>query len=231
LEREIVMDAVSGLTASQKVLDAIRSLPGWLLTALLVSAALISLTPLHQDLPEGVVRRLPLATIVLAAAVLCRLSAETLAAIAARRSRRIERDRERLRELYRPLAALFLTRHVTTYTGTAAPYFRQRLANAIEEFGAYRRWRVGMKKAWRALFDRQSSTSAEVEYGGGIPMSQIVKLVHRHAHHADPTLLQLVRLADRSRYEDQRTDLLTDEEYALFEHIHNEHERFSRRVA
>src|SRR4051794_20638478 len=101
MEREIVMDAACSLTASQKAFDAIRSLPGWLLTALLVSAALISLTPLHQDLPKGVVQWLPLATIVLAVAVLCRLSAETLAAIKARRSRRIERDRERLRELYR----------------------------------------------------------------------------------------------------------------------------------
>jgi len=68
-----VMDAVSSLTASQKALDTIRALPGWLLTAVLVSAALFSLTPLHQDLPQGVVRWLPLSTIVIAVAVVCRL--------------------------------------------------------------------------------------------------------------------------------------------------------------
>ncbi len=225
------MDAVSGLTASQKAIDAIRSLPGWLLTALLVSVALISLTPLHQDLPADVVPWLPLATVVLTISVLCRLAAEMLASIAARRLRQIERDLERLRGLYRPLVALFLTRHVTTCRCTGAPYLRQRLANAIEEFGAHRRWLVGVKKASRALFDHRSSTSAEVEYGGYFPTDQIVKLVHRHAQHADPTLLQLVRRADRSRYGDQEINLLTDEEYALFEHIQEAHERLSRRVA
>jgi hypothetical protein len=75
-----------------------------------------------------------------------------------------------------------------------------------------------------------STDRGALQYGGNFPTSQIVKLVHRHAHHADPTLLHLVRRADRSRYEDPETDLLTAEEFALFKHIHDAHERLTRRV-
>jgi hypothetical protein len=45
------------------------------------------------------------------------------------------RDRERLINVYRPLASLFLTRHVTQSQGIGAPYLRQRLENARSEFG------------------------------------------------------------------------------------------------
>ena len=226
------MDVTSGLSASQKALDTIRSLPIWLLTALFASAALVWLAPqVRGDVPESMARWLPLAVIVLSVVVLCRLGAELLAGLANRRKRRIEQDRVRLTVLYRPLAAFFLTCHVTTSTGIAAPRFRHRWANAIEELSAYRRRRVGISKAWRALFDRQSSTSAEVEYGGEFPTDQILKLVLSNAKDADPALLNLFRRADRSRYQEPKRSLLTDEEYALFQHIHVEHERLLRRVA
>ena len=49
---------------------------------------------------------------------------------------------------------------------------------------------------------------------------------------AGPVLLNLVRRADRSRYEDSlNSGLLTDEEYALFEHIHAEHQWLAKRLA
>ena len=166
----------------------------------------------------------------LGVAASCRAGAGALGWLTARRVRRLASDRERLKQLYRPLAALFLTRHVTTSTGIAAPHFRHRWANAVDELRAYRRRSVGVKRAWRALFDRHSSTSAEVEYGGGFPMGDILKLVQQRATDADPRLLQLVRRADRSRYEDPATCLLTDEELALFEYIHGEHERLTRQV-
>ena len=226
-----MMDASAGLTASQKAIETVRALPAWLLAALLLSTGLVWLAPpLRGDLPESVVRWLPLAVTLLGVTASCRAGAEALGWLAARRVRRLANGRERLNQLYRPLAALFLTRHVTTSTGIAAPRFRHRWANAVQELGAYRRRRVGLKRAWRALFDRQSSTSAEIEYGGGFPMGDILKLVRQRATAADPTLLQLVRRADRSRHEDPATCLLTDEELALFEHIHCQHERLMRQV-
>ena len=83
----------------------------------------------------------------------------------------------------------------------------------------------------RALFDRQTLASAEVEFGGEFPLMEIVELTRLHAEHADTALLTLVRRADRSRYEDRGSDFLTDAEFALFQHINAEHDRLSCKVA
>jgi hypothetical protein len=71
--------------------------------------------------------------------------------------------------------------------------------------------------------------SAEIEYGGGFPLTEITKLACRHPEHADNELLNLINGADRSRYEEAGSDLLTEAEYALFEYIETAHSRLSRR--
>jgi hypothetical protein len=160
----------------------------------------------------------------------CKLGGSVLGYLVERRRRSLALDRERLLNLYGPLAALFLTRHVTICTGTASPYLRHRLENARAELSAYRRRSVGLKRAWRALFDRQTSSSAEVECGGDFPLSQIIERVKKEAAHVDAELFRLVNRADRSRYEEPDRALLTDEEFSLFQHINVEHCRLLARV-
>jgi hypothetical protein len=110
-----------------------------------------------------------------------------------------------------------------------APYFRDRFENAWHALRFYRRRNIAVKLAFRALFDRQRSTSVEVEFGGAFPLTQIMKLIRDQAIHADPKLLNLVRVADRSRYEEWGSELVTDAEFELFGHIHVEHDRLSRK--
>lgn len=87
-----------------------------------------------------------------------------------------------------------------------------------------------MRRAWRALFDKPRSSSAEVEYGGDFPLNKIIKLVRDNVRYARPELQDLVNHADRSHYEEYDRALMTDAEYALFEHIDAEHRRLSGRV-
>jgi hypothetical protein len=99
------------------------------------------------------------------------------------------------------------------------------------EFGSYRHRTVALKRAFRALFDRQVSTSAQVEFGGEFPLSEIMELMLKNMEHADEELLQLIRRADRSGYEDWDRELMTDAELALFNHINAQHDRLSRRLS
>jgi hypothetical protein len=225
------MDATADATAAQKALDALRSLPTWLLIGFCISALSTWLwPPFFGSLPEYLKPAVPTFLIVAAILTGCKLVDSGLAQVLEGRRRSLAHDRERLLNLYRPLEALFLTRHVTVCTGMASPYLRHRLETARAELGAYRRRSVGLKNAWRALFDRQISSSAEVEFGGDFPLSQIIDLVRREAVHADADLFRLVNRADRSRYEEPDRALMTDEEFALFEHIDAEHRRLSTRA-
>lgn len=125
----------------------------------------------------------------------------------------------RLEKIYGPLYALLIPSHITTSTGAGAPKFRHRWENATEKLSnikSRRRWRA----AWRALFDRQESTSGEVEYGSELPRSKIIRLVQDNEQYADPRLLGLVRRMDRATYEDPHGgNGLSDEDLALCDYI------------
>lgn len=222
------MEVEAITTASQKALDAIRAAPIWLLVALFLSALMA--WHFSNLLPESAVPWLPAASILLGIMAVCRIVAELFVRAASRRALSLAQDRETMIHLYRPLYGLFLNRHVTVSTGTAAPRFRHRWKNACSEIGAYRSRVVGLKKAWGALFDRRSSTGAEIEFGGDFPAADIRKIVQKNYRYARLELLELVRRADRSRYENAGSSLLTNEELSLFEHIHREHERLSRKL-
>jgi hypothetical protein len=140
----------------------------------------------------------------------------------------IVRDRLKLFRLYRPLAALFLTRHVTA-SSRGAPALRQRIENAWSELGAYRKRKTGLKRAWCALFERDGPTTAEIEFGGAFPLDEIRRIACRFPQHASQELLNLVRWADRSEHEESGSQWLTGAEFELFEYIMSEHERLSRR--
>jgi len=225
------MDATGGITATKKTLDTLKSIPTWLLVGLSISLLSMWLwPPFLASLPESLKEAVPMALVVAAILTGCKLAASGVGHVVERRGRSIAHDRERLLNLYRPLATLFLTRHVTVCTGIASPYLRHWLESAWAELGVYRRRSVGLKRAWRALFDRQTSSSAEVEFGGDFPLQQVIELVKKKAEHADTELFRLINRADRSHYEEPDRALLTDEEFALFEHIDTEHRRLSARV-
>jgi hypothetical protein len=220
----------TALAASKRALDALRAIPFYVIAAILLSAALIwTVPPFLAVIPEAARPWVPLALAIAAIVAACHLANSIASSFFKRRRVITERDRLRLVHLYRPLTTLFLTRHVTTSTFVKAPRLTHRLENAWSELGRYRRRMVGVKRAARALFDRLSSTSGEIEFGGGFPLAEIIKLVRRHAEHADAELLNLIARADRSRYEEPGGDLLTDAELALFEYIERRHERLSRR--
>ena len=224
------MDATAGVTASKKAFETLKSMPPWLLGGVSVSLFAIWLwSPFLALLLPDAQQMIPVVLFVAATLTIFRLAASAASHVLERRRGSAERDRQKLVGLYRPLASLFLTRHVTICTGTAAPHLRHRFENVWIELRAYRRRTVGVKRAWRALFDRQSSSSAGIEFGGVFPLDDITRLVRKHAEHADNELFRLINRADRSRYEEAGTDLLTSAEYALFEYIESEHTRLSRK--
>lgn len=165
------MDPTGGLTLSKQSLEIAKSVPVWLLFGLCsIIAGILWSPPFSEQLPASIQAALPLALFVSATLAIFKL----LSIVIPRwiRDRHVSRAREieRFDKLYRPLSTLFLTCHVTTCTGSAAPRLRHRLANAWEESRAYRRRSTRLKRAWCALFDRQVSTSAEIEFGGNFPM-------------------------------------------------------------
>jgi stalled ribosome alternative rescue factor ArfA len=224
------MDAAAGAIA-QKALDSLKSVQLWLLFGLLICSLAIWLwPPFFGLLPESVKPYAPMALVAAAILTCCKLVGSVLAQTLERHRQSQVYDRERLLKLYRPLATLFLTRHVTLCTVIGAPKLRHRIEKARAELGSYRRRSVGVKRAWRALFDRQISTGAEFEFGAKFPLSEIVGLAKARAAHADPELLDFVNRADRSLYEKPDRASMTDEEFALFEYIDAEHRRLSARA-
>lgn len=221
------MDA-GGLAAAKQSLEVLKSVPVWLLLSLSTIIAVVWWSPQFSgQLPPALQTALPLALFVTATLALFKLLSIAIENRLAKRQLARARDLDRLEKLYRPLISLFLNRHLTTSTGIAAPRLSHRLANAWDELGAYRRRRTGVKRAWRALFDRQESTSAEVEFGGDFPLSEIVSLVRENSIHASRELNLLVRRANRSRYEEPGLSLLTDEEVHLFQHIDRKYRQLS----
>jgi hypothetical protein len=224
------MDPTLGVPAT-KVLDTFKSLPTWLLVGLSISLASIWFwPPFLLALPEAVRQNFPVALFVVATLTICNLLSLWFAHFAGRRRQSRARDRERLLHLYRPLAALFLTRHITVCAGTGSPYLRHRVEKAWEALNGYARRSYRIKRAFYALFDKLRSSSAEAEYGGGFPLAEITKLVSTKVRYAEPQLQYLINRADRSQYEEYDNSLMIDAEYALFEHIDGEHRRLSARV-
>jgi hypothetical protein len=228
--QEVGMDAATGATAT-KVLETLKSLPTWLLTGLSAAWLWIWFTPaILTSLPEQLRSTMPAALVLVLVVTICNMLSLCLAYVAERWSRVRARDRERLLHLYRPLNSLFLTRHVTVSTAAAYPYLRHRIEHAWDALGSSgRRWRR-VKRAWRALFDKQRSFNAEVEYGGDFPLDKIIELVRKNIRYAEPELQDLINHADRSRYEEYDRGLMTNAEYALFDHIDRVHRRLSVRV-
>jgi hypothetical protein len=224
------MDPTVGVPAT-KIIDTFKSMPTWLLVGLSVSLLSIWLwPPFLSALPEPLRSNIPAALFFVVTLTICNLLSLWFAHVGDRRQQSCARDRERLIHLYRPLNALFLTRHITVSTGTSSPRLRHRLANAWEALGSNGRRSRRIKRAWRALFDKQRSSSAEVEYGGDFPLPKIIGLVRTNVRYATPELQDLVNHADRSQYEEYGRALMTDAEYALFDHIDSEHRRLSARV-
>ncbi len=225
------METTAALSLIQKSLGTLKAVPTWLLIAAFGSVLTIWLRPAaFTSVPESFLANVPALLWVTGISLTSKLISLGVGHAMERGKRSRARDRERLVNLYRPLASLFLTRHVTQSSGVGAPYFRQRLENARSELGAYRHRTAGMNRALRALFDKRISSSAEMEFGGEFPLSQVIELVIDQPEHVDTKLFALVAWAPRSRDEEPDRGILTEAELALFEHIHREHPRLAKQV-
>lgn len=220
----------TALSWIQKTLGTLKTVPTWLLIAVFGSALAIWLWPgAFTAVPESFLPNIPTLLWLTAISLASKLASLAIGQAIERGQRSRAQDLERLVTLYRPLASLFLTRHITGSRGIGAPYLRDRLENARSELGAHRRRTVGMKRAWQALFDKRITESAEIEFGGGFPLRQIIDLVKAQAEHVDTKLFDLVAWADRSQYEEPDRGFLTEAEVALYEHIDREHRRLAKR--
>lgn len=209
--------------------NGLKDTPLWaLIAATIVAVSLWQIPTLNAAFSADYRGYLPLAAYALTIFALARVVSSITSITSARREWRLDLASTRLTKLYRPMLALFSDQHLTASSAILAPYFRNRVSNAWE---ALRQRRGVIRKAgaaWRALGDKRISTSAEMEYGGIFPLDQIKALVRASPDCADGTLLNLLRQADRSQYEDQpQHSEVTDAEYALAEHIFAEHERLS----
>ena len=204
----------------------LKDAPLWLLggaTAVALSIWLID--ALNLLLPIAYQPLAPLAAFTFATLALAR----SISLLIASRHAALERGRERaglrLARVYRPLIVLFAEQHLTAATGTLAPRRRDRFKNAWEAFASRRRIKAKLKSAWRALRDRRESTSAEMDFGGSFPLDEVKDIAFAGQEHADADLINLIRRADRSRYEELPSNgMITKDEYALAEHIFTQHD-------
>lgn len=216
----------------KEIWDGVKDAPLWMLTgAAAVAVGLWRIPSLHALLPQDYAKFLPIATLVLATFAVARAVGTIVSVVQAKRARRRELASTRLIKLYRPMLALFSERHLTASSAILAPRLKDRVSNALSVLRARRKTVRKVKAAWRALGDRQISTSAEMEYGSAFPPEDIKSILRETADCADAELFHLIRRADRSRYEEQPDGAaVTDDEYALAEHIFAEHERLTALV-
>jgi hypothetical protein len=210
----------------------LKDAPLWLLAgATAVALCVWLIAPLNTLVPETYRALVPLAAFAFGMLTVARAIGLIVAFRHAEVLRRRELAKLRLAKVYRPLMVLFTDRHLDAATGILAPHWRHRLKNAWETFISRRRVKAKLKGAWRAIWDRMESTSAEMEFGGSFPLEKIKEIAFAGQEHADGDLLDLIRRADRSRYEELPSDAaVTDAEYALVEHIFREHASLERFV-
>lgn len=222
---------------SAKFLSALKDFPLWLLASVATAILLFRFVPtLWAGVPAEGRIWVTGAALLFTTVALFRFASSTFRWLAQRRRIARLRDHKRLSTIYGPLHALFLTRHVTAVTSARAPHVRDRMGNAREilfpkksrSFSFRRPFWKRLITAIAALFDKKAHTSAEVEFGGGFPFDKIMSIVKANHSRADVELLNLVRWADRSHYEEPGRALMTDEEFELFEHITEEYYRLKR---
>lgn len=224
------MDPSAGIGPFERFLSTLKEIPLWLLSGVTVALCVILYVPeLRGAAPADALPWLTVAAIVFAVLTMFRLSSAFFTAWRTRRRATRRRERRRLNRIYQTLYNLFLTRHVTISSGVGAPYLRNRTARAYQILFSTRHRLAGIKRAFRALFDKRISTSAEVEFGGDFPLARILEIVRANANYADTELLTLVARADRARYEEAGSALLTDAELRLYFHIEDEYERLKRK--
>ncbi|RAH95648.1 hypothetical protein DLJ53_34220 [Acuticoccus sediminis] len=199
-----------------------------LTAAAVIVGALWQLPELSDLVPQDYRKFLPLATLLLGAFAITRAVSAFMSITQLKRARQRELASARLNKLYQPMVALFIERHLTASSAILAPYLKNRIGNA---FDAFRNGRGPFRKvsgAWRALGDRRVSTFAGMEYGGEFPLEEIKSIMRGATDFADIQLINCIRRADRSRYEEEHLGTeVTEDEYSLAEYIFSEHARLT----
>lgn len=204
----------------------LKALPLWMLTAAFLSSLAVWSAALFLALFPPEIQTSALGALVVSGIF---AACKSVSDVLEKERHAASRRRRKLIQLYRPLYALFITRHITSSTSCSAPGVHDRIENARDLLHAYRFRRKAWKKPFLALWDTQCSTTAEIEYGGCFPLDEILRLAQRHPAHADKDLLDHIAAARRSRFEDPPTGDLTEAEYRLFLYIERMHNRLAHR--
>ncbi|MEI5668143.1 hypothetical protein WBO78_23925 [Bosea sp. CCNWLW174] len=214
---------------ADKLLDALKSTPTWVLLGIALSAlAIWFLPPIFDSVPDNAKWAVPVAALASGIFLVCKLSDTGISYTRARYSRRMAQDLERLNRLYDPIFAIFITCHVTTSSSILYPSLMSRIRHSYAELSFYERRLTCLRMAWSALFYRGYSINGVVDFGGNFPISEIAALLKAEAIYADDKLCQLTRCAHRSRYEEGGNELLTSEELELIQHVGLERKRLRR---
>lgn len=209
--------------------ESLKEAPLWMLVAITIVALLAWRDKtLNVAVPSEYRVYILLGVVVTVVFTLARIVGIIIMTRSVRRKWQRELATMRLTTLYRPMLVLFSEQHMTVYSTILAPYVKDRASNAWKALRHRRGVIQKTRAAWQALGDQRVSTSAEMEYGSTFPLNQIKALVRSSLDCADGNLLDLVRQADRSHYEDHPQYCeVTDAEYALAEYIFAEHKRLS----
>lgn len=214
-----------------KAVLSLKDIPVWVLGGICLSIALVWFVPDFLGLlPSNLKLWLPLGFCVFSVLLICLLISRLIAAVIASRARSYEQKKLKYYHLYAPLQTLLLDCHISTVTARAAPRFSHRVKNACDELSKYKRHRTGARMAFRALFDKKEVQCSEVEYGDDFPLFKISKLAVEEIQYADEGLLNAIKRAKRSRYEEPSDgSLLTEAEYELSVRIYEQYRRLSRK--
>ncbi|MER8447119.1 hypothetical protein NKH52_28435 [Mesorhizobium sp. M1066] len=224
-------DLDTGIGALQKILDALRSLPIWLLGGLAGASFVLWKFPAFPvPVPSALRDWLPASAFTFGLITVCKLTSDLVSVLIKRRRGGLARDKMRLDNIYLPMGAMFLTRHVDVTVGIFDPPFRIKMKKAWAIL-AHRKRRLHVVAAAKTLFEKKRSTSAGIEFGGEFPLREILAIVRNYITIADGELQAKVRRADRSRYEEWgNNSLLTEEEFELFNHIVGERDKLMKRT-
>ena len=150
----------------------------------------------------------------------------------ARHRRLMIQIKNRYYDVYNPLVVELLKIHVTT-SSLAAPRMKVRLQDAWEELQYYKKWKIGVCRALKAVFNTKGAAPhGEVDYGGSFPIEYMRQLVRQNLAVCDDALVELVNRSWSNRVENQiGHDELTPDDVQLWDYIHKEHSRLKKVLA
>jgi hypothetical protein len=220
-----------------KALGNFKDTPLWLLIGATAFCLVFPFLPNTDKLFSGLVFGwVRIASVFFGILAFCRFGSLVIPPLSSwwtrRKRRRVQQNQsKRLYEakkygdFYAPMFAELIAIHITIVSGTGGPRFTDRLENAWTKFVGIKRRSAAIRAAWKALFDRLTDETGEVDYGGQFPLEKLRRIVHRGLAFADIQLVTLICVAEQARRGAQfHAGYLTTEDIKLYRYIMTEHD-------